>query len=81
MAAEDAADGEVETFDGAVLAEGLEGILGASGRESAAGLLERGYADLIESYQKYEGRDQDLPDHALNCCQALVHLPWVCCSC
>ena len=77
MAAEDAADGEVETFDGAVLAEGLEGILGASGRESAAGLLERGYADLIESYQKYEGRDQDLPDHALNCCQALVHLPWL----
>jgi hypothetical protein len=41
MAAEDASDGEIEAFDGAVLAEGLEGVLGAGGRETAAGLLER----------------------------------------
>ena len=41
MAAEDAPDGEIEAFDGAVLAEGLEGVLGAGGRETAAGLLER----------------------------------------
>ena len=66
MAAEDASDGEIEAFDGTVLAEGLEGVLGAGGRETAAGLLEGGDADLVESYQKYEGRDQDLPDHALN---------------
>ena len=71
MAAEDAADGEIEAFDGAVLAEGLEGVLGAGGRETAAGLLEGGGADLVESYQKYEGRDQDLPDLALN----FLHLP------
>lgn len=71
MTAEDAADGEVEAFDGAVLAEGLEGVLGAGRREAAAGLLEGGDADLIESYQKYEGQDQDLPDHALN----FLHLP------
>ena len=71
MAAEDAPDGEIEAFDGAVLAEGLEGVLGAGGRETAAGLLEGGDADLIESYQKYEGRDQDLPDHAL----IFLHLP------
>ena len=71
MAAEDAPDGEIEAFDGAVLAEGLEGVLGAGGRETAAGLLEGGDADPIESYQKYEGRDQDLPDHALN----FLHLP------
>ena len=72
VAAEYAADGEVEAFDWAMLAEGLEGILGASGRESAAGLLEGGGdADLVESYQKYEGRDQDFPDHALN----FLHLP------
>ena len=66
MAAEDAADGEVEAFDGAMLAEGLKSVLGAGRREAAAGLLQRRDADLIESYQKYEGRDQDLPDHALN---------------
>lgn len=73
MAAEDAPDGEIEAFDGAVLAEGLEGVLGAGGRETAAGLLEGGDADLIESYQKYEGRDQDLPDHALNFLRLPVH--------
>ena len=66
MAAEDAADGEVEAFDWAMLAKGLESVLGAGRREAAAGLLEGGDADLVESYQKYEGRDQDLPDHALN---------------
>lgn len=66
MASEDAADGEVEAFDGAVFAKGLESVLGAGRREAAAGLLEGGDADLVESYQKYEGRDQDLPDHALN---------------
>ena len=71
MTAEDAADGEVEAFDGAVLAESLEGVLGAGGCETAAGLFERGYADLVESSQKYEGRDQDFPDHALN----FLHLP------
>ena len=66
VAAEDAADGEVEAFDWAMLAEGLKSVLGAGGCETAAGLLEGGDADLVESYQKYEGRDQDLPDHALN---------------
>lgn len=71
MTAEDAADGEIEAFDGAVLAEGLESVLGTGGCETAAGLLEGGDADLVESYQKYEGRDQDLPDHALN----FLHLP------
>ena len=59
MAAEDASDGEIEAFDGAVLAEGLEGVLGAGGRETAAGLLEGGDADLIESYQKHERSDSD----------------------
>ena len=73
MAAEDATDGEVEAFDGAVLAEGLEGVLGAGGRETATGLLEWGDADLIKSYQKYEGRDQDLPDHALNFLPSPAH--------
>ena len=71
MTAKDATDGEVKAFDRAMLAEGLKSVLGAGGRETATGLLEWGDADLIESYQKYEGRDQDLPDHALN----FLHLP------
>lgn len=71
MAAEDASDGEVEALDRAMLAEGLKGVLGAGGCETAAGLLEGRDADLIESYKKYEGRDQDFPDHALN----FLHLP------
>ena len=41
MAAEDASDGEVEAFDGAMLAEGLKSVLGAGRGEAAAGLLER----------------------------------------
>ena len=73
MTAEDAADGEVEAFDWAVFAKGLESVLGAGRREAAAGLLEGGDADLVESYQKYEGRDQDLPDHALNFLPHPVH--------
>ena len=73
MTAEDAADGEVEAFDRAMLAEGLKSVLGAGGCETAAGLLEGGDADLVESYQKYEGRDQDLPDHALNFLPRPVH--------
>jgi hypothetical protein len=54
-----------------MLAEGLKSVLGAGRREAAAGLLEGRDADLIESYKKYEGRDQDFPDHALN----FLHLP------
>ena len=60
MAAEDASDGEIEAFDGAVLAEGLKSVLGAGGRETATGLLEWGDADLIKSYQKNERRYGDL---------------------
>ena len=73
MTAEDAADGEVEAFDWAMLAEGLKSVLGAGGCETAAGLLEGRDADLVESYKKYEGRDQDFPDHALNFLPCPVH--------
>ena len=59
MAAEDAADGEVEAFDWAMLAEGLKSVLGAGGCETAAGLLEGGDADLVESDQKDEWKDRD----------------------
>ena len=75
MAAEDAAYGEIEAFEGAVLAECFQCILRAGGRESAAGLLERGYADLIESDQEYERCDRYLADHILNSARVLAHLP------
>ena len=77
MAAEDASDGEIQAFEGAVLAEGLKGILRAGGGETAAGLLEGGDADLIESDQEYERCDRYLAYHILN--SALAHLPLVCC--
>ena len=53
-----------------MLAEGLKCVLRASGSESAACWLERGNADLIESYQEYEGRDRDL----LQSLRELTHL-------
>ena len=55
VAAEDAPCGEDEALDGAVLAEGLEAVLGACGGESAAWGLEGGYAHLIESDEHHEG--------------------------
>lgn len=66
MAAEDASDGEVQAFEGAVLAEGLKGILRAGGGETAAGLLEGGDADLIESDQEDKWGYRDLP-YCLRC--------------
>ena len=59
-------DGKPGAFECPVFSDGFQCVLGAGGCEAAAGLLEGRDADLIESYQKYEGRDQDLPDHALN---------------
>ena len=52
-----------------MLAEGLKSVLGAGGRETAAGLLEGGDADLIESYQENKRRYGDLP-YGLQC---LIH--------
>ncbi len=73
MAAEDAAEGEVEAFEGAVFAEGLEGVLGAGRGEAAAWGLERGDADLIEAYQEDEGRDGDLFDAAFDLALMFCH--------
>lgn len=73
MAAEDAADGEIEAFDGAVLAEGLKGVLGASRCEAAAGLLERGKADLVEADKEDEREDEYLLQNFLSSVLILVH--------
>ena len=62
MAAEDAPQGQPETFDRTVLAEGLEGILRA-GRRVAAGRRQQGRdADLVEADQHHKGEDEDFPD-------------------
>ncbi len=66
VTAEDAAEGEVEAFEGAVFAEGFEGVLGAGRGEAAAWGLERGDADLIEAYQEDEGGDGDLFNFAFH---------------
>ncbi len=55
MAFQDSAEGKVEAFERAVLAESFEGVLRASGGEAAAWGLERGDADLVEAYQEDEG--------------------------
>lgn len=60
MTAEKPADSEVETFERSVLFECFEGVLGTGRSESAGRLLERRYADLVETYQKDERRDRDL---------------------
>ena len=51
MAAEDAADGEVEAFDGAVFAKGLESVLGAGRREATAGGKAGRDVPLVEANQ------------------------------
>ena len=48
MAAEDAADGQVESFEGAVFFDGLHGILRAGGREAARRAQHGRYAPLVE---------------------------------
>ena len=58
IAAEYPLEGKPETLEWAVFAEGLQGILAAGGRETAAMRLERGDADLIEFYQNDE-RESD----------------------
>ena len=56
VAAEDALEAEPEALEGAVFAEGLEGVLGASGGEAAGRRLERRDAELIEFDQQDERR-------------------------
>ena len=70
MATQDSSHCQIETLEHSMLAEGLKCVLRASGSESAACWLERGNADLIESYQEYEGRDRDL----LQSLRELTHL-------
>lgn len=54
VAAEDAPCREDEAFDGTMLAECLQTVLGACRGETAAGGLEGGYAHLIEPDEHYE---------------------------
>ena len=58
MAAEDAADGEIEALERTMLSECLEGVLGTGGGEPAGRRGKRTDARLIELDQEYEGEDQ-----------------------
>ena len=49
MATEDAPDGKVKTSDGAVFADGLDGVLAARGGVAARGRRQGGYEPLIET--------------------------------
>ncbi len=77
MATQESADGEVEAFEGAVFAEGFEGVLGTGRGEAAAGLLERGDADLVETYQEDEGRCRSLFDCWNESVLLLCHGGWL----
>lgn len=73
VAAENASDCEIQSFERPVLAEGLKSILRAGRSESAAGLLEWRYAHLIESDQEYEWCNSDCPDQIFSLIQPLSH--------
>lgn len=62
---------EDESFERAVLAEGLQPVLGTCRSESAACRLEWRNAHLIESDENYKGKAQHFPDG----CDCLIHLP------
>lgn len=62
VTAQEPADGKVEALEGAVSAEGFEGVLGACRGKAAAGGLERGDADLIEPYQEHKRGYRYFPD-------------------
>ena len=50
MAAQYPFQRQPESLEGTIFPEGLQRVLGAGRSETAAGRLERGYADLIEAY-------------------------------
>ena len=62
MAAEDAADGQVESFEGAVFFDGLHGILRAGGREAARRAQHGRYAPLVE----VDGEQQELGEQSFH---------------
>ena len=57
MAAEESPGGEVEAAEGAVFADGFDGVLGAGGGEAATGWEPRGDGPLVE----FNGQEED-PD-------------------
>lgn len=59
MATQDAAHGEVESAQRAMLAERFDGILRTRGSEAARGRQERGDEALVEAYGRYEQVDEE----------------------
>ena len=59
VAAQDAAGGQIQALDGAVLFKGLQPILRTRGREPAAGRSKRADAQLIELDQQHKRENQN----------------------
>ena len=75
MAAEDSSYSQVKAFERAMLPESLKCILRTCGGESAARLLERRDAYLIESYQEDERGNRCLFDGDQDFIQQILHFP------
>ena len=73
MASQDSAYSQIQAFERSVSAERLKGILRTGGGETAARRFERRYANLIESYQDDERKDQDFPYHAADLIRFRLH--------
>ena len=66
MASQDSSYGKVQTLEWSVFSECFERVLRACGSETAAWLLEWGYADLIESDEHDEWEDGSLLEQPPN---------------
>jgi len=64
VAAEEAAQGEQATLEGAVLLEGAQGISGAGGIEAAVGPEERGEQRAVGEYRGFKEEDSKPPEGA-----------------
>ena len=62
MTAEKTPDRQPKAFEGTVLAESFERVLGAGRGEAAGRGLVRRYEELVETYQRHEGEDDNLSD-------------------
>ena len=70
MAAQYPFQRQPESLEGSIFPEGLQRVLGAGRSETAAGRLERGYADLIESYESREGQYGQFPESVFHSCSS-----------
>ena len=66
MATQDAAHGKVKPFDGTVAAQRLNGVLRASGGETARRGREGRNKTLVEPYRRYQQNNKETTDFLKN---------------